>query len=199
MPRPPKETSGGKSTREQILDVALDLFASVGYEKTSLREIAERMGFSKAALYYHFASKDDILLALHQRLHDLGLATFDDFDVDGANPGAWPSLFDKIIDKMFANRALFIVHARNHAAFERLHDHGHDGQHEDLEQRIRRMLTDPAVPLAQRVRLACAIGAMLSGIFLAGEVFSDVDTDLLSKLVRDAVGDLTGQVARNGV
>jgi AcrR family transcriptional regulator len=56
-------------TRERILDIALDLFIDKGYDKTSLREIAEKLGFSKAALYYHFASKDDILLALHQRLH----------------------------------------------------------------------------------------------------------------------------------
>src|SRR5271155_1374516 len=61
-----------KGTRERILDIALDLFIDKGFDKTSLREIAEQLGFSKAALYYHFASKDDILLALHYRLHDLG-------------------------------------------------------------------------------------------------------------------------------
>ncbi len=38
-----------QSTRERILDVALDLFVEKGYDKTSLREIAERMGFTKAA------------------------------------------------------------------------------------------------------------------------------------------------------
>ena len=30
------------------------------------------MGLTKAALYYHFESKDDILLALHMRLHEFG-------------------------------------------------------------------------------------------------------------------------------
>ncbi len=58
-----------RSTRERILDVALDLFVEQGYDKTSLREIAEKMGFSKAALYYHFASKADILMGLHLRMH----------------------------------------------------------------------------------------------------------------------------------
>ena len=58
-----------RSTRERILDVALDLFVEQGYDKTSLREIAEKMGFSKAALYYHFASKADILMGLHMRMH----------------------------------------------------------------------------------------------------------------------------------
>ena len=60
------------STRERILDVALDLFVEKGFDKSSLREIAERLGFSKAAIYYHFASKDDILMGLHQRLEEIG-------------------------------------------------------------------------------------------------------------------------------
>src|ERR1700722_13474611 len=60
------------STRERILDIALALFNEHGYDKTSLREIAERLGTTKAALYYHFERKEDILLALHLRLHALG-------------------------------------------------------------------------------------------------------------------------------
>jgi AcrR family transcriptional regulator len=48
-------------TREQIRDVALELFAEQGYEKTSLREIAERLGVTKAAVYYHYRTKEEIL------------------------------------------------------------------------------------------------------------------------------------------
>jgi AcrR family transcriptional regulator len=48
-------------TRQRALDVALELFAEQGYEKTSLREIAERLNVTKAALYYHFASKEALL------------------------------------------------------------------------------------------------------------------------------------------
>ena len=60
------------TTRERILDIALELFTEQGYEKTSLRQIAERLGFSKAAIYYHFASKEDILFELHLRVHEFG-------------------------------------------------------------------------------------------------------------------------------
>ena len=60
------------STRERILDVALELFGAQGYDGTSLRQIAEQLGVTKAALYYHFESKEDILRALHMRLHEFG-------------------------------------------------------------------------------------------------------------------------------
>lgn len=51
-------------TRQQIRAVALELFARQGYEQTSLREIAERLGVTKAALYYHYRTKQEILSSL---------------------------------------------------------------------------------------------------------------------------------------
>ncbi len=54
----------GSDTKAEILDVALELFTEHGYETTSLREIAERLGITKAALYYHFSSKEDIVRTL---------------------------------------------------------------------------------------------------------------------------------------
>jgi AcrR family transcriptional regulator len=51
-------------TREEIRAVAIELFAENGVEQTSLRQIAERLGITKAALYYHFPSKDELLAEL---------------------------------------------------------------------------------------------------------------------------------------
>ena len=56
------------NTRQRIQDVALELFAEQGYEKTSLREIAERLDVTKAALYYHFKTKEDIIDSLFEDL-----------------------------------------------------------------------------------------------------------------------------------
>ena len=55
-------------TRQRALDVALELSAEQGYEKSSLREIAERLDVTKAALYYHFASKEALLAGIVDRL-----------------------------------------------------------------------------------------------------------------------------------
>src|SRR5690349_21695288 len=51
-------------TRRRIQEVALELFTEQGYEGTSLREIAERLGVTKAALYYHFKTKEEIIGSL---------------------------------------------------------------------------------------------------------------------------------------
>ena len=49
------------STREEILEVALDLFSVNGYEATSISQLADAVGLRKASLYSHFANKQDIL------------------------------------------------------------------------------------------------------------------------------------------
>lgn len=51
-------------TRDRIQQVALELFTERGYDGTSLREIAERLDVTKAALYYHFRTKEDIVQCL---------------------------------------------------------------------------------------------------------------------------------------
>jgi AcrR family transcriptional regulator len=54
----------GASGREQILDAAAEMFSEQGYSAASTRRIAEAVGVKQASLYYHFASKQDILAEL---------------------------------------------------------------------------------------------------------------------------------------
>ncbi|MFC4534804.1 TetR/AcrR family transcriptional regulator [Sphaerisporangium dianthi] len=56
-------------TRARIQEIALRLFTEQGYEATSLREIAEALGVTKAALYYHFKTKEDIVASLAEDRH----------------------------------------------------------------------------------------------------------------------------------
>jgi len=53
-----------QGTRADILRVALELFRTQGYDATSLRQIAERLGITKAALYYHFRAKEQLVIEL---------------------------------------------------------------------------------------------------------------------------------------
>src|SRR3954449_10137215 len=53
-----------RDTREELLESALTVFAERGYRDASVDEVAERAGYSKGALYWHFSSKDDLFYAL---------------------------------------------------------------------------------------------------------------------------------------
>ncbi|WP_335971122.1 MULTISPECIES: TetR/AcrR family transcriptional regulator [Streptomycetaceae] len=55
-----------EQTRQQILDTAQRLFSELGYSATSLQMIADELGLTKAAVYYHFRAKHDILHAAMQ-------------------------------------------------------------------------------------------------------------------------------------
>ena len=131
--------------------MALDLFIEKGFDKTSLREIAEQLGVTKAALYYHFASKEDILMALHLRLHEFGLDALTELSEEEPTPARWADLLDKIVDQMLAHRKIFLLHQRNEAAFEALHREEHDAQHQDLQASFQRVLSDERT-LGQRPR-----------------------------------------------
>jgi len=181
------------STRDRILDIALELFTEKGFDKTSLREIADRLGFSKAAIYYHFASKEDILMALHLRLHEFGREALDAIGQGTVTPAVWATLLEGLIDKMLDQRSLFLFHERNQAALEYLHKEHHEAEHDDFQLRFRQALANTDISVEGRVRMAGALGAVMSTLVLAGEVFSDVPSDELGRQLRSVVEDLMGR------
>ncbi|HEY3348210.1 MAG TPA: TetR/AcrR family transcriptional regulator [Thermoanaerobaculia bacterium] len=73
------------SVEQRLLSAAIQLFTERGYTATSVREIVERAGVSKPALYYRFASKESLYLAI---LNDL--ARYADEVIAKTRPGAGP-------------------------------------------------------------------------------------------------------------
>ncbi len=144
-------------TKQQILAVALELFTNQGYADTSLRQIAERVGVSKAALYYHFPSKGDILLGLHARLHALidgPLATLGEPPISAEH---FEEFLDVAIDTIQENELLFRLHRENQAALMALHDNETHGQaHIDMQDRLRAIFTDGTLADEERVRRMAA-------------------------------------------
>lgn len=66
----PKKTDG-MPTKERILQRAIELFAVKGYSAVSVREITRSLGLNEASLYNHYASKEDLLLAIFERFQEL--------------------------------------------------------------------------------------------------------------------------------
>ena len=80
-------------TRERLLDAAEHLFASNGVAKTSLEDVAAAAGFTRGALYWHFAGKGELLDALFARaeipLDDMARAVLGQDDPLRALHGYW--------------------------------------------------------------------------------------------------------------
>ena len=53
-----------KITKEIILEKALELFSTKGYDATTVREIAKEVGITQSSLYKHYKSKEDIFISI---------------------------------------------------------------------------------------------------------------------------------------
>lgn len=83
-------------TRQRILESALSLFASRGYEKTTMREIAREADCSLGLTYRYFASKEELVLELYRKLVDQL-----DEQANQLTPGAIADRFQQIILRQF--------------------------------------------------------------------------------------------------
>ncbi|MFC4910068.1 TetR family transcriptional regulator [Actinomadura gamaensis] len=161
---------GGRrgDTREQIRRVALELFAEQGYEKTSLREIAERLGVTKAALYYHFKTKEDIISSL-----------FDEFGEKVDELLEWASfepmtrerrveILDRYADLLRGPAGdLMRFMSQNQQEIRDLKPG------EDARQRFRRLarvLADDRDPVIDQLRARLSIMSLHMSVFLTGDM-----------------------------
>lgn len=182
--------STSDNTRERILEVALGLFVDHGYDKTSLREIAEAIGVSKAALYYHFRTKEDILLALVDGVTAPGKAVFEELAAGPVDLARWGATIDAVVDLMFSRRRLFLLIERNRRVIEELRAvRGVDPQRH--QEQIKRIVSDPSLPLGDRIRIVSSVGAIVA-ILGAWEALSDVTDAELRAAALDALHDLVG-------
>ena len=91
-------------TKARIRAVAMELFAAEGYERTSLREIAERVGMTKASLYYHYPSKQALLIALIEPLVDEWRREVEAAEREPYDPTSVRVALGRILDTMIRHR-----------------------------------------------------------------------------------------------
>ncbi|MBA8948121.1 AcrR family transcriptional regulator [Streptomyces calvus] len=158
------------NTRQRIQDVALELFAEQGYEKTSLREIAERLEVTKAALYYHFKTKEEILVGI-----------FEDLSRPMEELIAWgreqphtletkQEIIRRYSDALMGAAPLFRFMQENQATIRELRIG------EMFKTRmlgLRDILIDPDADLVDQVRCVSALFTMHAGMHVLQDVESD--------------------------
>lgn len=99
----------GADTRQRILDVAVELFAEVGYDKASIRELGARLGVTSAALYYHFANKQEILTALTDGITGAVNALADDAAAEADPAARQRRVLGGLLDLVTAHRNAMAV------------------------------------------------------------------------------------------
>lgn len=144
-------------TKARIQQTALDLFVQQGYEKTSLREISDGLGITKAALYYHFTSKQELLQSITQPLLD-GLE-----EILGA-PGGNRELLTAFVGLMETHQRVFEIFVADHAALVAAELAERSVA---LRQELIGRLSGADASFADHVRAAAALGAITQGFVLA--------------------------------
>jgi AcrR family transcriptional regulator len=183
-------------TRERILEVAMELFIQQGYEATSLRQISDRLGVTKAALYYHFQSKDELLLALLQPAQEMidelldRLAAADSIDT-------WAEAMVWVIDAMFEFVDFFKLMITNRSVVQQVLD-GTEiiEDHERMHERVMKAVLAASDNLGERVRMVAALGAVTGFDDWAPTLLTETPTEDLRRELVAAVQATLGIDAR---
>jgi AcrR family transcriptional regulator len=168
--------SRGRETRERIQRIALELFAEQGYEKTSLREIAQRLEVTKAALYYHFQSKEDIVRSLIDDYMGQIDALIDWGRGQPKTPQARREILRRYVQIVASGSAVFRMLQQNQAAVNSLEQAKHRGH---MFQRrmggLIEVLTPPGAGEAEKVRAAMCLGGVSVGWMFCADQAGDRD------------------------
>ena len=80
-------------TKERIMEAALELFAQNGYLGTSMSDIAGRLGITKAALYKHYAGKQEILDRIVERMNEMDYARAEEYEMPETEPDGFAEAY----------------------------------------------------------------------------------------------------------
>ena len=188
-------------TRETIRVVALELFSTKGFEQTSLREIAERVGLTKASLYYHYPSKQALLLAVVEPVITGWRSIVDDTARLEHSPDGVRSVVERCLDVFLRNRAVAGIFQRDAAGVAVVLGTLWDDMM-DLGKRLVTWLAGPSPTSADRLRAIAAmevLGAVLTSATYQddGEFDEDEMRAVLSQAAMDVLR-LTAEPAASG-
>ncbi len=145
--RTTSRTDKAGQTRQLVLDTAQRLFTQYGYDATSLQMIADEMGVTKAAVYYYFRTKADIL-------HAIAAVTFAAIDelIEGARLKTGRAarsryLVEGFVDLLVAKRQMSTLKSSDPAIHRELRT---GGEIMDLERRVLHLLSGPDPTPEQR-------------------------------------------------
>ncbi|WP_051951244.1 TetR/AcrR family transcriptional regulator [Actinacidiphila yeochonensis] len=178
-------------TRRRIQDVALRLFAEQGYEKTSLREIAERLDVTKAALYYHFRTKEDILVSLCEDVTAPVDALITWARAQPHSLETKQEVLRRYSEALWDSEDFFRFVHENQAT---VRDLAVGAAFRSRVKAVNELLREPDAPVTAQVRSVTALMAMHAGMFVTQNVEGDPEEK--RSAVLDVALDLVTQAHR---
>lgn len=142
---------------DRIQDVALALFATRGYDATSLQQIATALDVAKAALYYHVTSKAALLHSLADPFLDAERTLLDGYGAGPLDRAAQRELLGRLIDLLLRYRPVVAWLTRDRAA---LAQPGIGARVADHAEHLQRQLVQADPDGSGQVRAAAAVGAL---------------------------------------
>jgi AcrR family transcriptional regulator len=183
---PHSDARSRTDTRARIQQIAVELFTEHGYEGTSLREIAEHLGVTKAALYYHFKSKEDIILSLVEDYKAQMDALIGWAKERPGNADTRREILDRYMHIVAQRSQVFRMMHQNQAALNTMASALRTLKNAPLQ--LADQLAGPDASLRERARAMMALGSMSVGwMFLADQVS---DRDELSQIVSAIAAEL---------
>ncbi|MEV0334644.1 TetR/AcrR family transcriptional regulator [Nocardia sp. NPDC050717] len=176
-------TAGG-GTKKAIRDAAVQLFTAKGFEQSSLREVADMVGITKASLYYHYPSKLDLLLAIIDPIIDHLRSVTEDIDAVPYDDEGIRAVLRGYLRGMIRYRDAGALCVRDTAAIV----HAIADRYPDLLEPTRGMriwLAGPDPTPASLLRAAAAI-EVLGVALLSSEFAPDAPDELVEKTLLDA-------------
>lgn len=152
---------GGSDTRTEIISVAMRLFVDNGYDKTSLREIADEIGVTKAALYYHFRTKEDIVRAAMDAYAGRVTATVDWLESHQDDPGRHEELVDRFMTLFTEDGSVALRFGQSNPTVMSREDFGE--RHVGQIKRMVALLAGPGAGPEHVIRATLSFGALVIG------------------------------------
>ncbi|MBF6328492.1 TetR/AcrR family transcriptional regulator [Nocardia transvalensis] len=183
-----RSTSGtvaaGGGTKEAIREAAVRLFSSKGFDQTSLREVADAVGITKASLYYHYASKLDLLLAIIEPIFDDLQAVVHDAEQRTYGPDTAREVLTGQLRVLLRHRTAGAMCVRDAVAIVNAIGNSRYPDISDMHRRLCHWLAGPDASYEALLRASAAV-EVLGTVLWSNEIVPAADDELIERVLLD--------------
>ena len=200
----PASAARPSTTRERLLEAAIEMFAERGYAATGVDALCRRAGVAKTGLYWEFHNKVGLLNAVIDQVITEWVDEIREAARAAGSPrdrldAALSAMRRRVKERPEIFRVLLVVLAERtqvdeeaREALRRFFDRGHRALRDGIQESVGNILPDRELSEVCDVVLA-----MIEGVFLRAQVYSDTDVDRLFGTVRTTILLLVRELVAN--